>query len=72
MSLESGVEPKGVIATNINPKLVGGKKQLPATLGPLCYRNKFLAIIQTFVSMFSYEKSTQVLETSWFTLANYI
>ncbi|WZZ68480.1 hypothetical protein YC2023_079850 [Brassica napus] len=23
MSLESGVEPKGVIATNINPKLVG-------------------------------------------------
>ncbi|KAH0909245.1 hypothetical protein HID58_032566 [Brassica napus] len=44
---ESGVEPKGVVATNINPKLVGGKKQLPVTLGLLCYRNKVIAIKST-------------------------
>ncbi|CAN6900550.1 unnamed protein product [Brassica oleracea] len=45
----SGVEPKVVVATNVNPKLVGGCVFLDATLGTYFYFDTESALARTFL-----------------------
>nr|ABD65072.1 hypothetical protein 27.t00052 [Brassica oleracea] len=47
----SGVEPKVVVATNVNPKLVGGCVFLDATLGTYFYFDTESALARTFLKL---------------------
>ncbi|CAN6899327.1 hypothetical protein Bca4012_093347 [Brassica carinata] len=55
----SGVEPKVVVATNVNPKLVGGCVFLDATLGTYFYFDTESALARTFLKQLNMVELTR-------------